>query len=324
MIFLIAPALIPLIAALVTAGGTIGGAAISRGASRGAIRRQNEYNLPVNQVRRLAEAGLPHAAMINAQAGNQSQAQPYTESGVGEAIQGGIQNYIQTTQQKKAIEAIDAQIEATNAQRDKTLAEKNTIEFDLSMKQEDPTLGTGTSYVSRTQNLEYEYRQLQNEMARMNNDFRLIENVVQRDLYYDGTLTNTSRQQLKNLMMQSKTMQKQIDLAATQIKANDIQNMLNEGLLKEGVLSAKAKAELNNLIVHGDLQSERIRQDIQKGYTEQLRLSNATTYELAQQKILMQLIRGLEKNGLSVSDAFFHTLLTGGFRTPNISQFRND
>lgn len=315
---LILPALIPLIAAGISAAGSIGGAALSRGGSRRAIDRQNEYNEPINQLQRIREAGLPYAAFAQGQAGNQSQAQAYTESGIGEGIKGGIDTFIQTTQQKKAIEAIDAQIEATNAQRDKTNAEKDTILYDLQMKQRDPTMD-GTSYVERTQSMEYEYRQLQNEMARMNNDFRLIENVVQRDLYYDGTLTNTARQQLKNLMMQSKTMQKQIDLASTQIKANDIQNMLNEGLLKSGVLSAKAHAELENL----GLLSSKYRQDLVRGDMEISRLSNTTKYELAQQKVLMKLIEGLEKNGLTVSDAFFHTLLTGGFRIGNLNQYRD-
>lgn len=324
MIYLIIPALIPLLAAGLTAAGSIGGAALSRGGSRRAIDRQNEYNSPKNQVQRLREAGLPYAALTNSISGNQSQTQAYTESGFGEAIGGGIDKFIQTTQQKKAIEAIDAQINATNAQaeathsqREKTNAERDTILYDLQMKQRDPTMD-GTSYVERTQSLEIEYRQLQNEMSRMGNDFKLIENIVQRDLYYDGTLTNTARQQLKNLMMQSDTMQQHIRLVATQIKSNDIQNELNEGLLREGVLSSKAKAELQNLLtqnIHGA-------QDLVRQSIEIDRLSNTTRYEIAQQKVLMKLIEGLEKKGLSVSDAFFHTLMTRGFGLPNLNQFK--
>lgn len=324
MIYLIIPALIPLLAAGLTAAGSIGGSALSRGGSRRAIDRQNEYNEPKNQVQRLREAGLPYAALTNSISGNQSQTQSYTESGVGEAMGGGIDKFIQTTQHRKAIDAIDAQInatnaqtDATNAQREKTNAERDTILYDLQMKQRDPTMD-GTSYVERTQGLEIEYRQLQNEMSRMSNDFKLIENIVQRDLYYDGTLTVTSRQQLKNLMMQSKTMQQHISLVATQIKANDIQNELNEGLLREGVLSSKAKAELQNLLT----QNIRGSQDLVKQSIEIDRLSNTTRYEIAQQKVLMKLIEGLENKGLSVSDAFFHTLMTRGFGLPNLNQFK--
>lgn len=130
--FLIIPFL-PLIAAGLTAGGALGGAALARGGSRRAIREQNEYNHPKNQLQRIREAGLPAAAMFGGtHAGNQS---VVAESGSGlhEGVKGGIDAYIQTTMQQKQLEALQATIDKTKAEKENVdvSTDIQTVNYDL-------------------------------------------------------------------------------------------------------------------------------------------------------------------------------------------------
>lgn len=112
MIILIAPAIAALLPALVAA---IAGGLAQRGGSLADIRRSNLYNHPVNQVRRLREAGLPMAAMGNNISNTQSQLPDSNDLGVGMAA-GKLSEYITTRLQQKQLELIEEQIRKTKAE----------------------------------------------------------------------------------------------------------------------------------------------------------------------------------------------------------------
>lgn len=118
--------LLPLLATAIPAVSEAIGAMINRGQSRRDIERQNEYNSPINQVRRLNEAGLPMSAMTGNITGNQS-ALPQT-SGTGVAGAGGkIASYITTAIQQQQLELLVAQTKKENAEANKADAESNYL-----------------------------------------------------------------------------------------------------------------------------------------------------------------------------------------------------
>lgn len=233
-----------IIAAGLSAGGAIGGAALTRGGSRKAIDRQNEYNKPINQLQRLREAGLPHAAFVNGQAGNQSQAQ-IAESGVGEGIQNGINTFIQTSMQKKQIELLDAQIQATKAQAAKTEVEGNSLATDLQIKQGDPTVGEPISYGQRMAKFEHDMREIQLFSQRNNWEMQKLENEMRAELIKDGTLSEITRKSLESMIAALK-------LSAQAHNRGLIMDRLVEQMKKGGIGLAEALAMA---MAMGDLHS---------------------------------------------------------------------
>lgn len=189
-----------IISALISAGGSLAGSALSRGGSRRAIDRQNEYNKPINQIARLKEAGLPYAAFANTTAGQQSQVQPYTESGLGEGIKGGIERYFMTTMQAKQIELLDAQIKATEAQAAKTGEEGQKVANENQLFTMDPTQGEPVSYGARMNKFQFEIREMERNMMENNNEIKRLDNKLQKELYQDGTIEKTSRLELEGLV----------------------------------------------------------------------------------------------------------------------------
>jgi len=88
--------------------------------------KQNEYNLPTNQMQRLRDAGInPHLAYGNGQPMNTSNA-PATPSGVGSLPQ-GIAPQMNIGEIFNAL-MTKAQIKQMEAQTEKTLAEKEEVE----------------------------------------------------------------------------------------------------------------------------------------------------------------------------------------------------
>ena len=88
--------------------------------------KQNEYNLPTNQMQRLRDAGInPHLAYSNGQPMNTSNA-PATPSGVGSLPQ-GIAPQMNIGEIFNAL-MTKAQIKQMEAQTEKTLAEKEEVE----------------------------------------------------------------------------------------------------------------------------------------------------------------------------------------------------
>lgn len=230
--FLIIP-FIPLIAAGLTAGGALGGAALARGGSRRAIREQNEYNHPKNQLQRIREAGLPAAAMFGgAHAGNQSVVAE-SESGVGEAIRGGIDSYISTTMQKKQLELMQAQIEATKAGKEKTLQEAQHILNRNVLDNLDPTQGDPISFLARMQRFEYEAREISLFAQRNSWQMQQLESNMKADLIKDGTLSAITRNQLQSMLNALK-------LSDQAINRGLIMDTLVEQMKKGGIHLAEA------------------------------------------------------------------------------------
>lgn len=88
--------------------------------------KQNEYNLPTNQMQRLRDAGInPHLAYSNGQPMNTSNA-PATPSGVGSLPQ-GIAPQMNIGEIFNAL-MTKAQIKQMEAQTEKTIAEKEEVE----------------------------------------------------------------------------------------------------------------------------------------------------------------------------------------------------
>lgn len=88
--------------------------------------KQNEYNLPTNQMQRLRDAGInPHLAYSNGQQMNTSNA-PATPSGIGSMPQ-GIAPQMNIGEIFNAL-MTKAQIKQMEAQTEKTLAEKEEVE----------------------------------------------------------------------------------------------------------------------------------------------------------------------------------------------------
>lgn len=276
------PIPIPIIVAGITAAAGAGGAALDRGGSRRAIDRQNEYNTPANQVKRLREAGLPYAAMTSGNVGNQSQAQTETRSGVGESVRGGIDKFIETTMQKKQLELMAEQIEMVKQQRAteeantrKTWAdalmsdtrakvETDLAQWRLNREGSDLTMpgDLAPSNQIQAQVREANLQQAHLDSQKIQNELKAIERNVQSELYNDGTLTNKTRQELVNLVMQSDTMKAQ----------------------------------------------------------QRLMGQNFDIIEM-QRKVEKTLINALEKDGMSTGEAFMHTLLQGTLGAQFIPKF---
>ena len=88
--------------------------------------KQNEYNLPTNQMQRLRDAGInPHLAYSNGQPMNTSNA-PATPTGIGSMPQ-GIAPQMNIGEIFNAL-MTKAQIKQMEAQTEKTLAEKEEVE----------------------------------------------------------------------------------------------------------------------------------------------------------------------------------------------------
>lgn len=88
--------------------------------------KQNEYNLPTNQMQRLRDAGInPHLAYSNGQPMNTSNA-PASPTGIGSMPQ-GIAPQMNIGEVFNAL-LTSAQVKNMNAQTEKTLAEKKEVE----------------------------------------------------------------------------------------------------------------------------------------------------------------------------------------------------
>lgn len=101
-------------AALLPAIAGVAGAFIQRGQSRADIRRQNQYNSPINQVNRIRQAGLPMAAMGN-NISNQQSALPQTN----DAGLSNIGNYATTQHTLMQVKALEQEIRSKKVQADK-------------------------------------------------------------------------------------------------------------------------------------------------------------------------------------------------------------
>lgn len=92
----------------ISAGGSFLGGLFNRLFSAGDIRRMNEYNSPSAQLARLRKAGLPFAAFMNNQAGQQSALPQSTDLGLN-AAGGHLGGYIQRKIDLQQLEILKAE-----------------------------------------------------------------------------------------------------------------------------------------------------------------------------------------------------------------------
>lgn len=284
---------------IIMAGGQLIGGLFNRGGSRGAINRQNEYNSPLEQVKRLREAGLPMAAMTGAGAGNQSQAQTETGSGISE----GINTYIQTSLQRKQMDLIEAQIRVQDAQEKALQAgtEKTWVEALREKTASDKELDSVYNYdlIEGTGNVQPEGTTNQ------------IGNIVREQNL------RTAQQYLSE--NQSKAIQLEMDIKKQRnpIEVQEIRTRIDKMLTDMGVQIAdlnmrkskfplemqKMRYEIGNLRQEGILQQQRFKQ----GY-KNLQLSDQ---HINRDSVIDSLINGMKKNGMTIGEAIGHSIFAG-------------
>lgn len=99
-----------------TVGASLGAAAIQRNWALKDWHRQNEYNLPINQVKRNRDAGLPLAAMFS-QGGSTSTDVRSSEVDPTLGVAQGIQQYQQNRLLRKQLQMLDEEIGIKEAEK---------------------------------------------------------------------------------------------------------------------------------------------------------------------------------------------------------------
>lgn len=280
--------------------GAFAGSQLQRAQSRADIRRQNEYNDPVSQLERLRAANLPYAAMTDSISGNQSQL-PESENSVLRGIEQGLQ----ATMMKKQMELTDAQIKATEQQAEQTRA------------------ATQKTWVEA----------LRQKTA----SDKELDSVYNYDLMGgDGlTLPQGSSNQVANLVRQQQASKVEQYLKHNQSEAIQLEMDVKRAKLPHEIKEIKTR--INNMINEMGIRTEdlKIRQGmypLQQEETRQ-RIGNlkleAGMYPiryhqgiisnqiLEQQRnansVLDSLINSMKKDGMSLEEAFFHSIFTGKF-----------
>lgn len=95
--------------------GSIGAAALQRHWALKDLQRQNIYNSPKEQIKRLKEAGLPLATMFGGQGGSTSEQPQNTNVDPSLGVAKGLDNFFTNRMQSKQLELLDAQIRSQNA-----------------------------------------------------------------------------------------------------------------------------------------------------------------------------------------------------------------
>lgn len=107
--------------------GSLASAALQRGWAIKDRDYQNNYNLPINQVKRLRAAGLPLASMFSGSGGSQS---AETKSSNVDPLLGtakGIDNYFTNQMQRKQMQMLDEQIREQGAAADLKEGERDWL-----------------------------------------------------------------------------------------------------------------------------------------------------------------------------------------------------
>lgn len=216
--------------AIPVVGGVLGGM-VSRGQDRRALERMLEYNTPANQLARLREAGLPFAAFSDTAAGNQSQAQPSTESGLNE-----IGKFATTRMMQKQMELLEAQINATNADAAKKEVEANSLQTDLNIKQmpKDAEPIASAAVEARGRITLQEGQAL---IQKYDSELKRIDALVKDELQKDGTLSKHVREQVRALVAQTKLTGVESHNREVQARAA---NYIIERMTKNGLTATEA------------------------------------------------------------------------------------
>lgn len=98
--------------------GSLGSTILQRSWALRDLKRQQEYNKPLNQVRRLREAGLPLASMFSGSGGSTSEQPRATEVDPTLGTAKGLETFFQNRMQRKQLELFDEQIRSAKAKAD--------------------------------------------------------------------------------------------------------------------------------------------------------------------------------------------------------------
>ena len=194
--------------------------------------KQNEYNLPTNQMQRLRDAGInPHLAYSQGQPMNTSNA-PATPSGVGSLPQ-GIATQMNIGEIFNAL-MTKAQIKQMEAQTEKTLAEKEEVEA--------RTEGIGKDNKVKDIELTHKDRQI---LAEIGVNEQNIEESKSR--IESSVLTNKKvEQEIENLKAQKNLTDQQVDnlkkaLVLMDAQINNTKADTNLKILQKGNLRAQTR-----------------------------------------------------------------------------------
>ena len=194
--------------------------------------KQNEYNLPTNQMQRLRDAGInPHLAYSNGQPMNTSNA-PATPSGIGSMPQ-GIAPQMNIGEIFNAL-MTKAQIKQMEAQTEKTLAEKEEVEA--------RTEGIGKDNKVKDIELTHKDRQMLAEIGVNEQNIEESKSRVE-----SSVLTNKKvEQEIENLKSQKNLTDQQVDnlkkaLVLMDAQINNTKADTNLKILQKGNLRAQTR-----------------------------------------------------------------------------------
>lgn len=194
--------------------------------------KQNEYNLPTNQMQRLRDAGInPHLAYSNGQPMNTSNA-PATPSGIGSMPQ-GIAPQMNIGEIFNAL-MTKAQIKQMEAQTEKTLAEKEEVEA--------RTEGIGKDNKVKDIELTHKDRQILAEIGVNEQNIEESKSRVE-----SSVLTNKKvEQEIENLKSAKNLTDQQVDnlkkaLVLMDAQINNTKADTNLKILQKGNLRAQTR-----------------------------------------------------------------------------------
>lgn len=197
-------------------------------------RRQSiadrNYNSPINQVKRLNDAGLPMAALTGGVAAQQPA--ETNDLGMGKAGE-GFHNFVKTKMDMKALELLEEQIATQKMTTQKVGAEATGLMLSNNINQSDPETTNPVAWQARMKQFEYLKAKADNVIKNNEAKMSTIDKEVKESLHKTGTITGKARAELRNMI-------NQIDLGKQAISRGDVMNTLINELKKGGVSTAEA------------------------------------------------------------------------------------
>jgi hypothetical protein len=194
--------------------------------------KQNEYNLPTNQMQRLRDAGInPHLAYSQGQPMNTSNA-PASPTGIGSMPQ-GVAPQMNIGEVFNAL-LTSAQVKNMNAQTEKTLAEKKEVES--------RTVGIDKDNEIKTIELTHKDRQMLAEIGVNEQNIEESKSRVE-----SSVLTNKKvEQEIENLKSQKNLTDQQVDnlkkaLVLLDAQINNTKADTNLKILQKGNVLAQTR-----------------------------------------------------------------------------------
>lgn len=214
--------------------GGVAAAALQRSWALKDLAAQNRYNSPAESIKRHREAGLPLASMFSGGVGSQSE-QPRTtnvDPTLGTAK--GLETYFQNRLQKMQIQLLEEQVNKTRIEASsigQDANQKALVNKWLSSKVDDPTLEPINQF--RLLDTDRNMKQLQEFYQRNENKLKDIEVRVQEDLERSGTLTETPKKQLLQII-------NDIRLQGQRINVGKVMDTLIKQMEKGGMSTGEA------------------------------------------------------------------------------------